>query len=98
MLAGPRAFSQLAASFIASGSLGILRPPFNPSPRESHSRVYCCLEIAVRSRLPLGHPCPHEADYSTSRFCFFTSFFSLIIVNELSGAVPAAPSPYGMKD
>ena len=54
LLAVPRAFSQLAASFLASGSLGILRPPLFPSPRESHSRVLFCLEIAVRSRLPPG--------------------------------------------
>ena len=52
MLADPRRFSQLAASFLASGSLGILRSLFSPFSRESDT-------LSIKEPLGLlneGHP------------------------------------------
>ena len=50
MLADPRRFSQLAASFLASGSLGILRSLFSPFSRESDTPSIRLLSVTYNER------------------------------------------------
>lgn len=50
MLADPRRFSQLAASFLASGSLGILRSLFSPFSRESDTPSIRLLSVTYIER------------------------------------------------
>ena len=72
MLAGPRTFSQLAASFFAAGSLGIPRPPLVTSSRGSNDFRLCLREIVLIKR-PISYAS-----------LFDLVCLSLIIVNELN--------------
>lgn len=62
MFAGPRAFSQLAASFLAAGSQGIPRSPFSsfsfvnlmlrgpPGPADSNSNSFLASIVKLQIR------------------------------------------------